>query len=188
MARRKKQSKSSKLSKPYVPTALENRAVLDAISKTEARTYAPKFKMDWDEDTHTNTVDFDHPDGKTAYWLAKGETGTGDSRFYLGLITQIAALGESGKQVSETAADFAMSVVAAVEPQNEIEAMLAVQMAAVHQATMMMAKRLNHVDNVPQQDSAERAFNKLARTFTTQMDTLKRYRAKAQQTVRVERV
>ena len=55
-------------------------------------------------------------------------------------------------------------------------------------ATMMMAKRLNHADNIPQQDSAERAFNKLARTFTTQMDTLKRYRAKAQQTVRVERV
>ena len=54
--------------------------------------------------------------------------------------------------------------------------------------TMMMARRLNHVDNIPQQDSAERALNKLARTFTTQMDTLKRYRAKAQKIVRVERV
>jgi hypothetical protein len=36
--------------------------------------------------------------------------------------------------------------------------------------------------------AAERAFNKLARTYTTQMDAFKRYRAKAQQTVRVEQV
>ncbi|NNK67238.1 MAG: hypothetical protein HKO95_10915, partial [Rhodobacteraceae bacterium] len=53
---------------------------------------------------------------------------------------------------------------------------------------MMMARRLNHVETIPQQDAAERAFNKLARTYATQMDALKRYRAKAQQTVRVERV
>ncbi|MGV6803932.1 MAG: hypothetical protein ACWA49_06980, partial [Ruegeria sp.] len=39
-----------------------------------------------------------------------------------------------------------------------------------------------------QQDSAERALNKLARTFTSQVETLKKYRSKADQTVRVERV
>jgi hypothetical protein len=35
--------------------------------------------------------------------------------------------------------------------------MLAAQMAAVHNATMTFARRLNHVENIPQQDSAERA-------------------------------
>ena len=39
-----------------------------------------------------------------------------------------------------------------------------------------------------QQDSAERAFNKLARTFTAQVEALKRYRNRADQTVRVEHV
>jgi len=43
--------------------------------------------------------------------------------------------------------------------------MLAAQMAAVHVATMTFARRLAHVDNIQQQDSAERAFNKLARTL-----------------------
>jgi hypothetical protein len=66
--------------------------------------------------------------------------------------------------------------------------MLATQMAAVHMATMTFARRLAHIENIPQQDSAERAFNKLARTFTTQMEALKRYRTGGQQTVRVERV
>jgi hypothetical protein len=61
-------------------------------------------------------------------------------------------------------------------------------MAAVHMATMTFARRLNHVENIPQQDSAERAFNKLARTFTTQMEALKRYRTGGQQKVTVEHV
>ncbi len=66
--------------------------------------------------------------------------------------------------------------------------MLAAQMAAVHNATMTFARRLAHVDNIPQQDSAERAFNKLARTFTAQVEALKRYRTGGQQTVTVEHV
>ena len=66
--------------------------------------------------------------------------------------------------------------------------MLAAQMAAVHNATMTFARRLAHVDNIPQQDSAERAFNKLARTFAAQVEALKRYRTGGEQTVRVEHV
>ena len=186
MARTK--TKSGDLEKPYTPTEQEAKIILASREKMQSRVHGPKFKMDFNEDTNTSLVDFDHPDGETGFRLAMHETGTGDVRFFQGLIKQIAALGESGKPVSGEAADFAKSVVAAVEPKDEIESMLAAQMAAVHQATMMMARRLNHVDNIPQQDSAERALNKLARTYTTQMDTLKRYRAKAQQTVRVERV
>ena len=44
------------------------------------------------------------------------------------------------------------------------------------------------MDNIAQQDSVERAFNKLARTFAAQMETLKRYRSRGEQLVRVERV
>ncbi|MEP0321284.1 hypothetical protein [Bauldia litoralis] len=55
-------------------------------------------------------------------------------------------------------------------------------------ATMTFARRLAHTETIPQQDSAERTFNKLARTFTTQVEALKRYRTSGQQTVRVERV
>jgi len=53
---------------------------------------------------------------------------------------------------------------------------------------MIFARRLAHVENIPQQDSAERAFNKLARTFTAQMEALTRYRGKGQQKMTVEHV
>ena len=71
---------------------------------------------------------------------------------------------------------------------DQVEAMLAAQMAAVHNATMTFARRLAHVDNIPQQDSAERAFNKLAKTFASQVEALKRYRTGGEQIVRVEHV
>ena len=66
--------------------------------------------------------------------------------------------------------------------------MLASQMAAVHMATMTFARRLNHVENIPQQDSAERAFNKLARTFATQVEALNRYRTRGEHRIVVHQV
>ena len=44
------------------------------------------------------------------------------------------------------------------------------------------------METIPQQHAAERALNKLARTYAAQMETLKRYRSKGTQVVRVERV
>ncbi|MCK0102348.1 hypothetical protein [Pseudohalocynthiibacter sp. F2068] len=103
-------------------------------------------------------------------------------------------LGQIGNSVSkkdefcESSMKFAIGFIKSIEPVSEIEAMLAAQMAAVHVCAMDTSRRLLWASNLPQRDSAERALNKLTRTFTTQMDALKKHRAKAQQTVRVERV
>src|SRR6185369_6645181 len=84
--------------------------------------------------------------------------------------------------------NFMLSVMKAIQPQDEAECMLAAQMAAVHMATMTFARRLNQVETIPQQDSAERAFNKLARTFAVQLEALKRYRTGGEQRVTVQHV
>ena len=81
-----------------------------------------------------------------------------------------------------------LAMVRGIGPKDEIEAMMAAQMAAVHMTTMTFARRLAHVDNIPQQDSAERAFNKLARTFAVQVEALKRYRTGGEQKVTVQHV
>ena len=44
------------------------------------------------------------------------------------------------------------------------------------------------METIPQQDSAERAFNKLTRTFATQMEALKRYRTRGEQKVTLQHV
>jgi hypothetical protein len=61
-------------------------------------------------------------------------------------------------------------------------------MAAVHMASMTFARRLAHVENIPQQDSAQTAFNKLARTFAAQVEALKRYRSGGEQKMTVQHV
>jgi hypothetical protein len=114
--------------------------------------------------------------------------GTASLPFMQGLLGQITNVASQGQQPDEANINFVLAVVNGIEPRDEVEAMLGAQMAAVHMATMTFARRLAHVENIPQQDAAERALNKLGRTFTTQMEALKRYRSTGQQTVRVERV
>lgn len=127
-------------------------------------------------------------DVATAMLLQMIEMGTRDKDFHAGLTAQIACLGAHGRSLDDANTNFVMAVVRSIEPRDELEAMLATQMGAVHAATMMMARKLNLVTTIPQQDSAERTLNKLARTFATQMDALKRYRTGGQQRVTVEHV
>ena len=61
--------------------------------------------------------------------------------------------------------NFMLSVVKRIEPRDQLEAMSAAQMAAVHQADRVSAARLAQSKNILERDSAERAFTKLTRTF-----------------------
>ena len=130
----------------------------------------------------------DHPEPEIGQLLLMEALGTADPYFLDGVLGQLANAGTQGRAVDERGINFMLAVVKGIEPKDQVEAMLAAQMAAVHNATMTFARRLAHVENIPQQDSAERAFNKLARTFAAQVEALKRYRTGGGQTVRVEHV
>jgi hypothetical protein len=113
--------------------------------------------------------------------------GTTDAEFFNGLLGQLVNASKD-KAPSENGANFMLAVVKGIEPRDQIEAMLAAQMAAVHMASMTFARRLAHVENIQQQDSAERAFNKLTRTFAAQVAALKEYRSKGEQKMTVQHV
>jgi hypothetical protein len=114
--------------------------------------------------------------------------GAPDSDFYLGLVNQLTNVGSVGPKADEFGINFMLSVIKGIEPRDQLEAMLAAQMAAVHMASMTFARRLAHVETIPQQDAAERAFNKLTRTFAAQMSALKEYRSKGEQKMTVQHV
>jgi len=150
------------------------------------RQAAPSMKLKLKGGVLNIALDSDNLEVATLLQMA--DMGTCDTDFHKGLVGQIARLGAHGHKVDNENSNFVMAVVRSVKPRDELEAMLATQMGAIHAATMMLARRLNHVETIPQQDAAERALNKLARTFTTQMDALKRYRTGGQQKVTVEHV
>lgn len=118
----------------------------------------------------------------------KQALGTSDEDFAKGFLTQLGNVGSQGPKLDADGMAFVLSIVSGIQPRDQIEAMLGAQMAAIHNATMTMSRRLALVDNIAQQDSATRALNNLARTFAMQIEALKRYRSNGQQKVVVEHV
>src|ERR1041384_7999579 len=169
--------------KKYEPTKRELAAVRKFVDKRE---WTPRVKFS--KSGELSTFKADHPNESIGFARIMEALGTTDINFTQGLLTQLANTGSPGREVDERQVTFMLSIINGIEPRDQLEAMLAAQMAAVHLATMTFARRLAHVDNIPQQDSAERAFNKLTRTFAAQMEALKRYRTGGEQKVTVQHV
>ena len=170
--------------KPYEPTPREAEAL--AAYKAAKETRGPRLKITV-EGANAAKLGVDHPDQTMGALAIMGAIGTDDFDFYDGLMRQLVNASKD-KTPSEAGANFMLAVVKGIEPRDQIEAMLAAQMAAVHMASMTFARRLAHVDTIPQQDLAERAFNKLTRTFAAQMSALKDYRSRGEQKMTVVHV
>ena len=84
--------------------------------------------------------------------------------------------------------NHAIAIVNEIAPKDGIEAMLATQMASVHIAMMRHSWKLAGAVNIQQLEIQEKTFNKLARTFTAQMEALRKHRHGGQQKVTVEHV
>ena len=166
----------------YEPTPLEKEALAACRADQVSRLTAPKIKLD------KNVLSLDHPDQTTALALLMHSMGTTSAGFVDSIVGQLVDALTVGMKADQQAINFGLAVIAGIKPKDEIETMLAAQMAAIHMTTMTFAQRIGRVENIPQQDSAERALNKLARTFTTQMEALKRYRTGGEQKVTVHHV
>lgn len=176
-----------KLKAAYQPTdSRELRTLRQQHARRQKANAVPRLKIE--QKNGQSHISIDHPDGATGFTLYMEALGTSDPDFAQGMLRQIANVGSQGPIVDEDGCNFVLAVIAGLEPRDQVEAMLAAQMAAVHNATINMSRRLMTADNTLQRDSAEKAFNKLARTFTAQVEALKRYRSKGEQRVYVERV
>jgi hypothetical protein len=91
----------------------------------------------------------------------------------------------------ETKVNAALAVIAGVAPRNEVEAVLAVQMAMTHIAAMRMLTELNRLNPHVSPGGVAIAGTvgaKLLRAFAGQAEALAKLRRPAVQVVRVERV
>lgn len=164
---------------PYQPTAREQAALAEYKARKEAGRELPPISLAREE--NTLTVKIEHSDKEVAEALVANAMGTTNAEFYQGLLKQIGTTG--GVESS-----FILSCVVGIRPRDEVEAMLAAQMGAIHQATMTAAYNLRVSDNLFQVEAMDRALNKLARTYALQMEALARYRGKGEQKMTVEHV
>jgi hypothetical protein len=161
----------------------QERTVLEAYLQSSAAA-APRMKV---LDAEAMTIAPDHPDPVVGEVLLMAALGTADHDFFGGMVRQLRDASSRDK-IDERALNFMLSVVKGIRPRDQVETMLAAQMAAVHMAMLTSARRLSLAEILPHQEAAERAVNRLSRTYATQMEALKRYRSGAEQNVTVQHV
>jgi hypothetical protein len=168
----------------YRPTDRELAAMRKCLGRGAAQP-APRLKLAKNGGAGIN---LDHPDATVGEALLAEALGTADFDFLHGLLRQIAGAAASDRQFDEAKLNFVLSLVKGAQPRDQLEAMLATQMAAVHMSTMGLAQRLAQVDSAPERDSIASAFNKCARTFANQLEALKRYRSCGEQKITMQHV
>jgi hypothetical protein len=116
--------------------------------------------------------------------------GSQDQDFVLGLVMQLMHAGShfhDGQLLG-----FMLAVIENIHPRDCIEAMLAAQMAAVHMSMMNCVDEFARLDRTIdplhanfRQEMADRALNKLSRTFATLVGALKNHRTGGEQKLTV---
>lgn len=170
----------------YEPTEADLEGVWKYHERLRERPPAPRFKV---KETEGGTViETTHPDPTVGGQTLMAQLGTSSPDFLNHLIKQTVA-GYSGNKVPSTEeVNFLVGALRGIEPRDEVEAMLAAQMVAIHNATMRAAENFSRVESLMQFEAQEKAYNKLARTFAAQVETLKRYRTGGEQKVLVQHV
>src|SRR5438552_9556428 len=166
-------------------TAAERTAMEKYLARLKAN---PSIRFKVSNNGSNPQIRFDHPHQLIGKALVMDALASADRDFLNGMVNQLANASSRDQDIDERGLNFMLSVIKGIEPRDQLEAMLAAQMAAVHVASMTFAGCLANVEDIPQQDSAERAFNKLTRTFAMQMEALKRYRTGAEQKVTLQHV
>ena len=112
--------------------------------------------------------------------------GSSSSAFQHRLLTDTQKV--TGTAKPEEDANVLLAVLDGLQPQNEIEAMLAAQMTATHAVAMHMLGKARHAEYLEHMNSFGGLATKLLRTFTAQTEALAKLRRGGEQTVRVEHV
>jgi len=158
-------------------TAAERTAIERHFARREAK---PSVRLKVSKNGGDLQIESDHPDRLVGRALVMEALASADEDFLNGIMYQLGNASAHGQDIDERELNFMLSVIKGIEPRDQLEAMLAAQMAAVHVATMTFACDLAPVNTS--------AFNKLTRTFAMQMEALKRYRSGAEQNVTLQHV
>jgi hypothetical protein len=170
---------STEIAKPYQPTPEELTAA-DAVCARRIKT--PRVKVEG------TVLSLDHANPIFGQAQLMAVLATGEVDFFWQILSQLGSVSVRDGKTHEGDLNFMVSVIKGIQPRDQLETMLAAQMAVVHLLGMNMASRLQNSFTLPQMESMERASNRLVRTFAAQVETLKHYRSSGEQKVTVEHV
>jgi hypothetical protein len=175
-----KETSTTKISKTTKSTVKEKQA----FEKADARKTPPLAGLQVKKEQPPS----DHEDSKTADEAMRKMFGSSDRDFAHGLFRQLNVASLADGKSSELYLNFSASVLRGVQPRDPLESMLVAQMATIHKMMFDLTLELAQCRTAARSNEIVSAINKLARTYTIQLDALKRYRSKGEQQVTVQNV
>jgi hypothetical protein len=167
------------------PTEAEQTEIRALAKRKKARRQAPRFAVDRQQDNLVQMMPAGvHADAAAARLMnAFGITNLDLAERLMTQIINTTHLRSSKEPISVENLNAALAAVTGIAPRDEAEAMLAAQMVGVHWVAMDLLRKAN--DRALLNDAGNMAV-KLLRTYTTQLEALKRYRSAGEQRVVVQ--
>lgn len=150
-----------------------------------SRAMAPRAKVKLqrgDEGLIIGAADDQHPNEFSLAFMEA--TGSASESFSNRTATTMAALYGGAESVREEHWNTGLAIMAAVQPENELEALLAVQMIAANEGMLKSMAHFRNSEMINQTQAFGNLANKFARTFTAQMEALAKMRRGGEQVVK----
>lgn len=150
-----------------------------------------KFKM-VKSDSGNPTLKLKDPDDTLRLVKLSEAMGTTDGDLRAYLIEQVAGVfkGACSEDMEKlaTIANNSLAMLNGIQPQDELEGMLAVQMIGTHNMAMDCVGRATRTERVDFMNTYMNGATKMLRTFAAQIEALTKYRTGGQQKMTVEHV
>lgn len=187
MARQSKTEPVVKSEKPQ-PTVRQQEVLARAAGRFAARRIPVSVAVI--QDGSTIKVDARHADADGHIKHLLDSCGTASIDFAEAIVSQLteATRLSTAEKPSETRLNSMLAVLSGIAPSDELEAMLAAQMAITHDLAMDMAGRAKRSEYVQTLQDCGNLSVKLLRTFTLQVEALAKLRRGGVQKVTVEHV
>jgi hypothetical protein len=112
--------------------------------------------------------------------------GVSDPDFLTGILCQVNGISVYSR--NGTKRDFLLSIIKGGNPKTQTDVLLLTQMAAIHDAVMTSARNLGTANDPELVERFANVTNKLARTFTAQVEALQRCRSVNDKNITVQNV
>lgn len=171
------------------PDARERKAMTRAAERYQARA-EPLVIDDMPEGAEALRLDAKHSDRAGMVLQMLDAFGTASPEFAQHSVGRVAAVmrNRGEKLPDSTALNAGLASVSGIAPENEIEAMLAVQMTGTHEVAMEMLTRAKLANDTDHLERYGALATKMLRTYTTQLEALAKLRRGGAQKVTVEHV
>jgi hypothetical protein len=178
------------MTKDHAPSDAEKQEIVAATERQRQRPPRVAIDIRQPQNAPVQTLPT-HSDREGWYARLKDALGTSSPAFEnIEMARLLTVFRDRAGIIDERAVNGALAVVDGLKPQNEIEAMLALQMAVTHGLTMKFSASLYNgkIETIEERDSAALTLSRLQRAFTTQMDALSNTRRGGRQRMVVEHV